>query len=88
MVDTSPKLKRAKVDVLSGPSVETLARVAAIRESSERYGEGGSGSESEEEEDLETSELLRNTLKMYFRDLGPSGIREGDYGSVAKILVR
>ena len=65
----APDSKRSKVT----PSAETMARVAAIRESGGRHLEGMSGSESEEEEEeMECSELVRNTLKRYYHDLSSS----------------
>ena len=52
-------------------SAALLAQVAAIRESAERHrGNDMSESESEEEDGMESSELFKKTLKMYYHDLG------------------
>lgn len=73
--------RNAKASDLVGPtepSAALLAQVAAIRESAERCrGEDVSGSESEEEEDLESSDLFKKTLKMYYRDLGSADGKGG-----------
>ena len=66
------------------PSSALLAQVAAIKESAERHrGEDVSGSESEEEEDMESSELLKKTLKMYYHDLGSA---DGEGGESSALL--
>ena len=79
--------RNAKASDLVGPtepSAALLAQVAAIRESAERCrGEDVSGSESEEEEDLESSDLFKKTLKMYYRDLGSA---DGKGGKSAALL--
>ena len=66
------------------PSSALLAQVAAIKESAERHrGEDVSESESEEEEDMESSELLKKTLKMYYHDLGSA---DGEGGESSALL--
>lgn len=65
-------------------SAATLARVAAIRESSERHGTkegGGEGFESDEEEEeglgVEASDLVRKTLSVYYQNLESGGNKGG-----------
>ena len=79
---SQPREKRSKVETTDSskviePSANVLARVAAIRKSGERYLEQMSGSESEEEEDLEYTQLLRNTLKVYYQDLSTAASNDG-----------
>lgn len=82
---SQPREKRSKVETTDSskviePSANVLARVAAIRKSGERYLEQMSGSESEEEEeDLEYTQLLRNTLKMYYQDLSTAASNDGKW---------
>lgn len=83
--DDSSDAKRAKISGSKDatPSADLLARVAAIRESSERFYEGAGGLDSDEEEEEEeggrvgTNELLKNALKLYYRDLGDTGSERG-----------
>lgn len=80
---SQPSVKRSKVEKTDSsqviePSANVLARVAAIQKSGERFLEQMSGSESEEEEeDLEYSQVLRNTLKMYYQDLSTAERNDG-----------
>ena len=80
---SQPRKKRSKVEKTDSsqviePSANVLARVAAIQKSGERFLEQMSGSESEEEEeDLEYSQVLRNTLKMYYQDLSKAERNDG-----------
>ena len=90
---SQPREKRSKVETTDSskvvePSANVLARVAAIRKSGERYLEQMSGSESdEEEEDLEYTQLLRNTLKMYYQDLNTAASNDGEWSTLhAKML--
>lgn len=85
---SQPREKRSKVETTDSskviePSANVLARVAAIRKSGERYLEQMSGSESEEEEeDLEYTQLLRNTLKVYYQDLSTAASNDGKWSAL------
>ncbi len=78
----SPSSKRAKLEGSLELSAATVARVAAIRESSGCHRtreEGGEESDEEEEESgVEASELVRKTLSMYYKNLGNGESKEGE----------
>ena len=68
-------------DILTVPSAERLAKVAAIKESSMQYLDHLSESEEEEEEEEKGprhSQLMKKTLSLYYTDLQSDPLDTGD----------
>ena len=78
----------SRANATSEPSQTTLARMAAIARNREKYLEGMSESGSEEEggeangEGATLREQLKNTMKLYYRDLGSAETEGNPYGGV------